>query len=196
MSDINAHVDDATIEEAIKSNDDIDHPDALTVDEVRELLDWLQEGVEYRWGEWAHNIEHGDIEVVTEDSDTIVMSTGPHNIVSEELDHYDGDVEVDGIAQSIVTQIHHELARERCDHSWSVSYPYVVTKPESFEAGRQFVEAVVNSLQRKGLSPGQAWAYYGVEIKGSSMNRWGRRKGDHDHKNVSDALEKARQKLP
>lgn len=52
------------------------------------------------------------------------------------------------------------------------------------------------TLQRRGLSPGQAWAYYGVEIRGESRNSWGRRKGDHDHKNVSDALEKAKQKLP
>lgn len=68
-------------------------------------------------------------------------------------------------------------------------------QPEAFDAGRRYVEMVINGLQRQGLSPGQAWAYYGVEVRGKSRNAWGKQKGDHDHRNVSDALEKAKDKL-
>lgn len=195
--DVTKHVDDETIRRAIESNDDPDHPDALTVDDVRELLACVQRGAEVGWGTYMDNVEDGDAEVIAEDDDTIVLSTGDHNGTSEELElAYEGDIEVDGIAKTIVTQIHHELANERCDRDWGVSYPFVVAKPDGFDDGQRYVEAVVNGLQQRGLSPGQAWAYYGVEIRGNSRNSWGHRKGDHDHKNVSDALEKAKQKLP
>ncbi|WP_139327077.1 hypothetical protein [Natronorubrum daqingense] len=194
--DITAHVDDETIESAINSNDGPDHPDAWTVDEIRDLLAWVQQCAEEAWDVYMDQIEDASAEVVYEDGSTVVLSTGDFNSVAEELEFYDGDLEVGDIAMSIVTEIHHELARERCDYSWSVSYPFVARKPDGVDDGQDYVEAIVNGLQRRGLTPGQAWAYYGVEIRGNSQNRWGNRKGDHDHKNVSDALEKAKQKLP
>jgi len=191
-------VSDDTIRTAIESNDDPGHPDALSVDEVRELLAAIQEGAEVVWDTYMDQIERGTIEVVAESSDTVVLSTGDRNYVAEGLDAVADEVaaDVDEIAQSVVTQIHHELAEQRCDRNWGYSWPFVVAKPEGFDGGQAYVEAVVNGLQERGLSPGQAWAYYGVEIRGESMNRWGKRKGDHDHKNVSDALAKAKQKLP
>jgi len=109
-------------------------------------------------------------------------------------DHYDGDL--DERVPDVVSAVHHQLARDLCDYDWSYEYPLVVKKPQTFDAGQRYVEAVVNGLQKRGLSPGQAWAYYGVEIKGNSMNNWGVRKGDHDHKNVSDALKTAKKNLP
>lgn len=197
MSDTNAeYVTDAEIETAIRQNDDPDHEDALTVADVRDLLAFIQEGVSVAWDTYMDHVEDGDAYVVHEDSDLVILATGEHNWISEELDHYDGDVEVDSIAKSIVTQLHDTVAKEHCDHGWGYAYPFVMVKPDSFDAGERYVTAVVNGLQARGLSPGQAWAYFGVEIRSNSMNNWGIRKGDHDHKNVSDALEKAKQKLP
>lgn len=190
------YVDDATIEAAIAQHDDPDHPDALSVADVRELLDALQRSATEEWGQWLSNIEHGETRLVTETDDLLVLDTGEIAVYEQELEPYDGPVAVDDIALSVVQSIHHEIAREHTDHDWGYTYPYVVRKPADFGAGRDYVEAVVNGLQRQGLSPGQAWSYYGVEIRGESRNRWGKRKGDHDHKNVSDALEKANQKLP
>lgn len=194
---MNDHTPTDMIEAAIESNDDPGHPDSLTVADVRELLACIQRGAEVGFDTYMDHVEAGDAEVVAEDQDTIVLTTGSHNSVAEELElNYPGSVEVDGIAKAVVTQIHHSLANERCDRSWSIDYPYVMPKPDSFDAGQRYVESVVNGLQTLGLSPGQAWAYYGVEIRGNSRNNWGHRKGDHDHKNVSDALEKAKEKLP
>jgi len=189
-------VDDETIRAAIAQNDDPDHPDALTVDEVQELLDYLQKGSEIAFDVYMDHVENGDAQVVHEDKELIILSTGEHNWVSEELGMYEGDVTVDKTAKTVVTQIFHSLARDRCDHNWSTSYPFVIAKPEDFDAGQYYVEAIVNGLQNRGLSPGQAWAVYGVRIRDNSMNAWGHRKGDHDHKNVSDALEKAGDKIP
>ena len=193
--DVTSHVDDATIEDAIESNDDPDHPDALTVEEVRDLLACIQRGAEIGWSEWMDNVEDGQSEVVADTGDYIVLSTGEHNAVSEELElAYEGDVEIDSIAKSVVTQIHHELARERCDYDWSVTYPYVIRKAEGTRDGQRYVEAVVNSLMSGGLSPGQAWAVYGVHVAGHSRNMWASMCGYSDHSAISEPLRKAEKK--
>lgn len=57
------------------------------------------------------------------------------------------------------------------------------------------VEACVNSLIRAGLSPGQAWSYYGVKILRNSRNGWAKECGYNDHSAVSEPLRKAEEKL-
>jgi len=194
--DVTAHVDDATIKDAIAQHDDLDHEDALTVDEVRDLVAHVQYDAEAVWGEWVDNIERNDSHVVAQDGDMLVLDTGEHDTVRRALEVYDGPVTVDDIAERVVSTVHQRVAEQiDRDYSWGATYPRVIRLPDDGEAGQQLVEAIVNGLQKRGLSPGQAWAYYGVEIRGESRNSWGRRKGDHDHKNVSDALNKAKSQL-
>lgn len=193
--DVTEHFDDETIEDAIQQHDDHDHEDALSVPEVRDILVKIQQSVEEFWGEWVDNIESGDSTVVAETEDLIILDTGEINVVHQEMEHHP-DIDDDQIARSIVTTVMHQAIPRSVDHDYQVTYPFIVRKPENFDAGQEYVETVVNGLQRRGLSPGQAWAYYGVDIRGNSRNSWGVRKGDHDHKNVSDALEKAKAKLP
>lgn len=78
-------------------------------------------------------------------------------------------------------------ANERCGWIWGVA------KSDGIEDGQQYAEAVINGLLRRGLSPGQAWAYYGVEIRGNSRNSWATRCGYSDHSAVSEAVRKAKQ---
>lgn len=193
--DVTEHISDEEIEDAIESNDDPDHPDAWTVGEIRDLLAWIQQSAVDGWSIYMNHVEDGAAQVVYEDRQTVVFSTGEFNSVAEELEFYEGEYEVDGIAISIITQIHHELARERCDHNWGVEYPLAVAKPGDFDAGQGFVESIINGLTRKGLSPGQAWAYYGVEIRGNSRNKWAARCGYSDHSAVSGPLRKAKGKI-
>lgn len=54
----------------------------------------------------------------------------------------------------------------------------------------------INALLRAGLSPGQAWGFYGVEIRGNSRNSWASECGYSDHSAVSEAVRKAKRKLP
>lgn len=56
-------------------------------------------------------------------------------------------------------------------------------------------ESLINDLLQKALSPGQAWAYYGVKVRGYSRNEWAKRCGYSDHSAVSEALRKAEAKL-
>jgi hypothetical protein len=194
--DVTEHVDDETIESAIEDHDGpLDHDKTATVAEVRDALAWMQQSTVEFWSEWLSNVENGEVDVVYEGDDCIVFTTGEQNVPRRDLrEHYDGDL--NDRTSDVVSAIHHTLARERCDYDWGYEYPLVVRKPADFDAGQEFADAVVNGLQRRGLSPGQAWAYYGVEIRGESRKRWGERKGDYDHKSVSDALEKATAKLP
>ena len=191
------YVDDAIIEDALAQHGDPDHPEALTVDDVRELLAHVQHNVEAVWGEWLDSIERTDTFVVAQDDDVVVLDTGERDAVCRALEAYDGPVTVDDTAERVVSSVHHRVAEQiDREYSWGVTYPLVVRLPADGEAGQRFVEAAVNGLQRRGLAPGQAWAYYGVAIRGESRNAWGARKGDADHKNVSDALDKATQTLP
>lgn len=53
----------------------------------------------------------------------------------------------------------------------------------------------VNSLIRRGLSPGQAWHYYGVVLLGNSRNSWAKQCDYGDHSAVSESVRKAKAKL-
>ena len=197
---LNGELTDDQIRAAINSQGgDGDHPEAFDVDEVRDTLAFIGRSAGEVWGTWMDQIEDGDVEVVAETPNVIVVSTGTLNVCSDELDamELEGELEREdegrAVLHGIITQLMHEIAHSHVDRNWSVDYPWVLPRPD--RDGQLFVEAVVNGLQRQGLTPGQAWAYYGVEIRGESRNSWGARKGDHDHKNVSNALEKAKRKL-
>ena len=192
--DVTNHIDDATIEGAIAQHDDPDHEDALTVGEVRDILATIQQSVETMWGEWVDNIQRGDSTVVTETADLIVLDAGERNPIRDELDAH-SDLPDDRIARTVVTAIMHELARQHTDHNWGVTYPLVTRKPEDVGDGQAYVEAVINGLIDRGLSAGQAWAYYGCEIKGESQSAWARRQG-RDQSQISKALKQARKELP
>lgn len=53
-------------------------------------------------------------------------------------------------------------------------------------------DEVINTLLQNGLSPGQAWAFYGVEILGNSRNKWAKKCGYSDHSAISEAVRKAK----
>jgi len=193
--DDTAHVDDDTIETAIEEQDGpLDDERTATVAEVRDALAWLQQSVEELWAEWCDNIEHDESRVVYEDNEVIICSTGEQNVPHRNLtDHY--PEELGERVPDIVSSIHHELARDRCDYDWGYEYPIVIRKAGTLRDGQRYTESVINSLLRRGLSPGQAWAYYGAEIRGNSNNSWATRCGYSDHSTVSEALRKAKGKL-
>lgn len=71
----------------------------------------------------------------------------------------------------------------------------VAGKPADFDQAQRFIEAVINGLISRGLSPGQQWAYYGVIIRGNSRNQWAQRGGYADRSAVSEAARKAKGKI-
>lgn len=190
-----AHVTDEQIEAAINKHDDPDHPDGATIGEVRDALQWVQESIEEVWSDWVSNVENNESTLVYEDSELAVFATGEQNVPRRDLREHCSE-DFSKRVPDIVSAIHHDIAREHTEYDWGYEYPLVVRKPQGAEAGQQLVEAVVNSLLRRGLSPGQAWAYYGVEIRGHSRNQWATRCGYSDHSAVSEPLRKAHRMLP
>lgn len=185
---------DETIETAINQHDDPDHEDATTVEEVRELLATLQYGVaEENWDLYMDHIEDGSIEVVADCGDVLVLSTGEHRMFTDEIEAIH---DVDDTTMDVVSGVLHDVAKRLTNYNWGYSYPLVIKKPEGEDAGQRYVDAIVNSLIRQGLSPGQAWAIYGVKIRGNSRNQWASRCGYNDHSAVSEAVRKGLDKLP
>ena len=90
----------------------------------------------------------------------------------------------------------HSVAKRLTGYNWGYSSPLVIAKPDDFNSSRLFIEAIINRYINEGLSPRQAWAYYGVEIRDNSRNRWAKRCGYSDHSAVSEAVRKAKKKLP
>jgi hypothetical protein len=139
MSANNTTTDDLSdddIAESIASNDDPDHPDAATVDGVRNVLARINDDVLDYWGEHQDAIDDGALEVVHEDRDSIVLADHSGHFWSEQLDA----VEIqDRAKRSIIKALHHKRARARCDHSWSAVDPLVVRKTAAFRAGEQQV---------------------------------------------------------
>lgn len=194
--DINEHVDEETIEEAIDRHDDPDHPDALTVYEVRDILSFEQRAVEEWWSELMDNIEDGYTDVVADTGELLILATGEHQMYGEELvDYYCGEDPPEQV-YSVLSYIHHEVARSHSDYNWSTTNPFVVRKPADAQMGQRYVEALVNGLQKKGLTPAQSWAVYGVHAAGYSRNAWASMCGHGDHSAVSQALRKVNKETP
>lgn len=184
---------DSEIREQIEWHLDPESDDAPSVDRVRELRAELRKSGEVVFAEWMDNIEQGHTEVVAEHDDKIVVSTGEVDSVVEDLENV---TDATDIERNILSTLEEQEAKRLCGYDWGYTYPRVLSKPDSFKAGQQFVEAVVNNLCKRGLSPGQAWAYYGVEIRENSRNQWAKRCGYSDHSAVSEAVRKAKDKLP
>lgn len=70
------------------------------------------------------------------------------------------------------------------------------TEPEhcSSRCARQSVEDTINELLTRGLSPAEAWNYYGVEMQDISQTEWGERTG-REQSTISKSLTRAKQKL-
>jgi uncharacterized protein YoaH (UPF0181 family) len=188
---------DADIEAAIQSHDDPGHPDALTVGDVRALLDALQRDVEQTWGEWMDLVERDVAQVIADTGDAVVLATGERKLYDEILgaDRTERPVAYDAITADVVNAAIHNAAERLTDRNWGYSYPMVITKPDGARGGEGYVTAIIHNLMRRGLSPGQAWAYYGVEIRGYSRNAWASRCGYADHSAVAEPLRKAERKL-
>ena len=163
---------DTEIEAAIASNDDPDHPDACSVDEVRDVLDRINADILNHWDLHEDAIDDGACEIVHEDRDVIVLADGGH-FWSEQLNAMQiGDEH--GILYSIIVSLHHTAARNHCDHSWSVSTPVVVRKTDDFRAGGQNVLREVARRTEEFGSVARAVDTLATEVHGWSKGNWAR----------------------
>jgi hypothetical protein len=137
--DVTADLSDEDIEAAIAKNDDPDHPDAATVEEVRDVLALINAGALNWWSEYQDGIDDGAHEIVHEDRNVIVLADHSGHLWTNEFHALEQDGEIKPTTRNIIKSLHHTMARQHCDHSWSVVSPVVVQKTADFRAGEQQV---------------------------------------------------------
>jgi hypothetical protein len=167
-----------------------------TLDDVRHALQMHQTSFEEVWNTHMDAVEDNALELVAIDNDVLVFAdhTGHHwnaEFDNGPLSQRHGDDRM----QNVLKQLHHDLAADHTDYSWSVDDPIVVAKPDSADAGQRLVEAVMLNLTSRGLTPREAWSVWGV-LAGNSRNNWAARMGYDSHSGVSNAVRDARDKIP
>jgi hypothetical protein len=161
---------DDDIRTAIEQHDDTDHPDAYTVDEVRDVLDRINADILDHWSLHQDAIDDGAYETVHEDQDGIVLADSGHfweeqfNAMEIGDDH--------GILTSIVVTLHHTAARNCCDYSWSASTPVVVEKPSDFRAGEQHILREIARRTAEEGSVARAVDPLATEVHGWVKSDW------------------------
>lgn len=167
-----------------------------SVDEARDVLDTVQTSFGEIWDAHMDAVEDNGMELVAMKGDILVFADHTGQYWNEEFGNAplaEQDLHPD--MQLAVSQLHHQWAREITDYSWSVDDPVVVRAPDSFDAGKRLVEAVVISLVDRGATPREAWAVWGV-LSGNSRNNWAARMGYDSHSGVSNAVRDAKEKVP
>ena len=124
------------------TDDDIEHGtdgEAIqNINKVREALETFQRSAEETWSEHMDGIEHGHYWLVEETDDVIVLATGDARYKEylsptghDTTDYHDA-----------VRGVMHSIAKRLTGYDWGYSYPLVIAKPDDFESGRLFIEAV------------------------------------------------------
>lgn len=175
----------------------IDNQAAVTTTtEVREALDVVQDSIKHVWNAHMDALEDNAIELVAMNDAVLVFADHTGQFWNEQFRHGKlAEWKDDTRMQSVVKQLHHQLARDHCDYNWGVDDPIVVERPEAFEAGQRLVEAVMLNLTSRGLTPREAWSVWGV-LSGNSRNNWAARMGYDSHSGVSNAVRDAKEKIP
>lgn len=186
------HIEDEEVAAVIDHYDDPDHPDALDVPEARELLSTVQEAIESRWDGLLTDVRRGDVEVVR-DTGAVVVLQDPSRDEWDRL--LDAVGRYDQVDRTILRVTHHQAARRLLDREFDGVDPLVARKPSDGDAGQRLAESILQHLQRRGVPADEAWAYYGVEIRGYPVREWADRCGIEDRVRVADAVDTARDRL-
>lgn len=191
-AELTRHVTDAEIRAVVDHYDDPEHPDAMDLPGARERLAELQRALESRWDDYLTAIREGDLQVVRDLGRVVVLQDPSRREWDRLLDSIDCFDQVD---RTILRVTHHQAASRLLERSVEGVDPVVARKPAEGDAGQRLAEAVVDGLLRRGLQAGEAWAYYGVELRGHSSREWAERCGREDHVAVADAVETAGDRL-
>lgn len=164
-------VSDDDIQAAINQHDDPEHPDALSVVDVHDVLGQINAGFIDLWSAHEDSIDEGVLEVVTETRDVLVLADETGQFWNEEFRHLDVDDEF-GILRRVVLGLHHTAARRRCDRSWSVADPVVISKPDAMRAGEEHVLREIARRTKEVGSVARAVDQLATEVHDWSKSRW------------------------
>lgn len=186
------HITDGEIEAVIDHYDDPSHPDAMTVEAARERLEGIQRWFLDGWDDRLANVRERRLKIATDTGDSIVLHDPERRFwdrLLDELELYDS------VDRTILRVIHHQAGERIAGRSFDGTDPVVVAKPERADVGQRLLESVIAALVGAGLSHAEAWAYYGIEIRGHGAGDWTESGFEGDRIALADAVERAREKL-
>jgi hypothetical protein len=188
--DQSAFVDDETIETAMDDEDAHDH---LDVETVRAVLADVQRGAVHTWGALLDRVKDGDVQLLSAGG-VYVFATPAGGELDAGIEHSPTYKRLDdadqSLARRVVRLVHHDLADQHASHTWGYSDPLVVGDAGLDTGdGLELAEQYINGLVARGATPGQAWSYWGVEIRGRTQSEWARRV-DRDQSTVSEQVGK------
>lgn len=162
-----------SIQTAIEQHDDPDRPDAYAAEGVEEALDAINSDILDHWDLYQDTIDEEGYEIVYEDRAVIVLADHTGNFWNEQLDATE-DVETDenGILQRIIVQVHHDLARNHTDYSWSAVDPVVIEKTSHFGAGEVHILREIARRTDDEGSVARAVDQYATEVRGTKKSIW------------------------
>ncbi|MFC7188175.1 hypothetical protein [Halorubrum yunnanense] len=167
-----------------------------SIAEIRDVLQTVQQRFEEFWAAHMDGVHQGTLDLVETDNSILIFADNTGQFWNEEFGHPPlADRNLSERTPKVIKRLHHTWARRHTNYGWSTVDPVVIRKPQNFKHTQMFIESVVNGLIDKGLSPGQAWAVYGVHVAGNSRNKWASKCGYADHSAVSEPLRKAENKL-
>lgn len=146
-----------------------DHPDVSEAD-VREALSTVNSDILDYWSAHEDAVDDGAMEIVHEDRDSIVLADHSGHFWREQFDAVGLD---DGIRNAILS-LQHELARDRCDYSWSAVYPVVVFKTDEWQAGEEHALREIARRTQETGSVARAVDQFATEVHGWSKSAWAR----------------------
>lgn len=191
-SDPTRHVTDEDLRAVIDHYDDPAHPDALDVPDARERLAAVQAEIKASWDVHLAAVRRGDLAVVADHGAVVVLADHTRSAWVRLLDAIDCH---DGVERTILRVAHHQAATRLQDRSFDGADPILACKPPESEAGQRFLAAQFDHLLRSGIPAAEAWAHYGVEIRGHSTREWAVRSGRDGSAAVADAVQAARDHL-
>lgn len=165
------------IETAIEQQDTPGHPDAYTVGEIEHSLDAINTDILEHWDLYEDGIDDGAHDIVFEDENVIVLADSSGHFWREQLEVTDIELDDHGILHSIIVQVHHGLARQHCDHSWSAVDPVVIEKSHEFKGGEQRALREIARRTEQTGSVARAVDQLATEVQGWSKSQWARQTG-------------------
>lgn len=186
------HITDEEIEAVIDHYDDPSHPDAMTVETAREHLGTVQRWFLTEWDDRLADVRDRRLKIAADTGDSIVFHDPGRQFWDRLLD----DLKLyDSVDRTILRVVHHQVGERIVGDSFDGTDPVVLAKPERADVGQRFLESVIAALVGEGLTHAEAWAYYGIEIRGYGADGWTESGFGDDRIALADAVERAREKL-
>jgi len=170
--DVTSDLSDERIEESIEKKAGT-HPDAPTVEEVRDTLAAINHNVVEWWDAHQDAIDDGAHAIVHESADVIVFADVSGQFWSEQFD----SMGIEKPLRSIVTSLHHSLADEHASRSWVAHYPVVVRKPQNFRVGEKHLLRTIARRTDELGTVSRAVDLLATEEFGWSKSNWARLTG-------------------